>query len=462
MTRRRSLSLARSLLSRGSQHAHAALYAFVLACGAPLRYFSLFNADAADWVAAAAPVAATLEDARFTCVMPAQAALDEGTPLTRMFASVRFPALRSLRLSTKIDVQLAAAVLHACPLVTSLSLDGCELQPAAAAMLLAKPGLLDAHLHAIVVTQPDMAFWAPLALCNPTLCSLYVECCKYLNFTDAPELPALRTLLLHDTNLFVPYGSPLSTDMLVQHMVASSSELRHLELAAFRHGPGGTRGMTDGVLPMLAAQCPLLQQLHISPGTGDRPLRSPRFVFPHLRKLTAHVNGTPVLACPQLIELSFAGASNRARDCRDTVSHASTLSAAGSTQLGDAGALALADCADGLPKLAVLDLTRCDLHVPTLWALAPALPLLRRLTARGNWVHPHEAAAARTPRVALLGEHVLSARPRCRVLHPDAAPRASPGRCSCARWRRPAAAALRGGHFTKHGAISDGGKRHCA
>jgi hypothetical protein len=122
-----------------------------------------------------------------------------------MFASVRFPALRSLRLSTKVDARLAAAVLHACPLVTHLFLDDCELQPAAAAMLMAKPGLLVARLRAIVVTQPDMAFWAPLALRNPTLCSLYVECCKYLNITDAPELPALRTLLLHDTSLYVPW-----------------------------------------------------------------------------------------------------------------------------------------------------------------------------------------------------------------------------------------------------------------
>jgi hypothetical protein len=57
------------------------------------------------------------------------------------------------------------------------------------------------------------------------------------------------------------------------------------------------------------------------------------------------------------------------------------------------GARALLQSAEGLPALATLDVSNCDLYAPVLHDLAAHLPALRVLTARSNWIHPHEAAA---------------------------------------------------------------------
>jgi hypothetical protein len=300
------------------QPALIALRAFAHAHGAPVRYILLSDinmrgdAQAVEaWVQAVGSVAATLQEAQLTWT-------GEESPLLRIFTLHTFPELRRLALSAEVATPLAHAVVRACPRLISLHLHGSNVETEAAAMLLDKPGLQEAHFSSIdVADDVSLAYVArtqtPLALRSASLLSLSIKRCKNLSF-DAAHLPALRTLELQQLMQYGPHPTRVA-DAVLLRLVSSSPQLRRLVVV----GCSNARSVTAAVLPALAARCPQLRELCLAPshlGGGDAlcthgsvtVLDAPAFCFPQLRTLAARVTGQLSLNCPALTTLLLAGA----------------------------------------------------------------------------------------------------------------------------------------------------------
>jgi hypothetical protein len=332
-------------------------------------------------------------------------------PLLRLFTTRSFPVLRHLRLSGRITPELAAAVLHACPTLRSLHLDGCKLHTEAAEALLGLPHLQEARLTAVTVETTESfadhdqygLSLAPLVLRSRSLIELRLEKSKDLQFGPA-QLPLLRELILFR---LLPFGRPPLDDQELVRLTATMPELRRL--AVVRCQLYGPHALTSAVLAPLASQLPLLEELHLAHtplleaqehSTRDHMLlQSPTFAFPRLCILAARAAGAVTLKCPQLEALALPA------------SPVFALPGAIAALLAATPRLVTLDVseADGLPTDAVaallqgatavqsLDVSRCGFSAAHVAALQAGLPALRTLVARRSWLWPHEAAALARP-----------------------------------------------------------------